>query len=70
MRPPARTSRQETVHRCDCGRKCLVERKTRYEFDWRCECGAAGRLAWAHAKLPPLFEDQPVQAELFDKPGG
>jgi hypothetical protein len=44
-----------------------VYRTTAYEFEWRCECGAAGTLAWAHAKLPPLFEDQPKQPELFEK---
>lgn len=27
-----------------------------YEFEWRCQCGLAGSISWAHSSPPPTFE--------------
>lgn len=38
-----------------CGRAVPVTSRTAYEFDWRCPCGCAGTVAWAHAAPPPAL---------------
>jgi len=40
---------------------------TAYEFSWRCACGRAGVIAWAHAHPPPqLDEAQRCQQGALD----
>lgn len=62
---------QSAEHRCeDCGKLCAVSQSSPYEFDWRCACGNAGSISWAHANEPPSFkavEATPTQQGLFDE---
>ena len=56
---------QAPTHRCECGRTVPVVAVTTYEFDYRCPCGRAGRIAWAHAAEPPLWVVVESQPPLF-----
>lgn len=51
------TREQSATYLCECGQRPPVERESDYEFRWRCRCGRAGVLSWAHADPPPLFLD-------------
>ena len=39
-----------------------------YEFAWRCGCGRAGLIAWAHANPAPQWAEP--EADLFGNCGG
>ncbi len=58
---------QRRVHRCDCGRDVQVTpTDSPFEFEWRCACGQARLISWAHANPSPVFQPpQPIQKELF-----
>lgn len=61
-----KASTQSSRMPCErCGRLMALRATTAYEFDYRCVCGAKGRIAWAHANPPPVFRADPQQAELF-----
>jgi len=47
---------QLPYHIAECGARCQVRQTSPYEFEWRCSCGEAGVISWAHAEKPPLFE--------------
>ncbi len=56
---------QKPTHRCEnCWQDCPVQPVTPWEFDWRCDCGNAGTIAWARAKEPPVYQGI-GQLELF-----
>lgn len=50
---------QASTLRCDCGRQAdVVPTESPWEFDWRCVCGWAGSISWAHAHPPPVFRGE------------
>lgn len=51
-----KSPKQDAFHRCECGRSALCVPTTPFEFEWRCLCGRAGLIAWAHANPPPIFD--------------
>jgi hypothetical protein len=59
---------QRQTDRCDCGRSVpVMATASPYEFDWRCVCGRAGTISYAHASPPPVWlGEQATQGELFD----
>ena len=54
---------QSATHRCECGARVPVVRETPYEYAWRCGCGRAGLIAWAHANPAPQWDER--EADLF-----
>lgn len=51
-------TRIEQAHgRCDqCGAvTTITPTDSPWEFDWRCPCGFAGTVSWAHNAEPPAF---------------
>ena len=55
---------QQSTFRCECWRACRVEPQTPYEYNWRCACGRAGSISWAHIDDPP--ESEADTPGLFD----
>lgn len=61
---------QAAIGRCDhCGAAFTVtpDPGSPWEFHYRCGCGDAGTVSWAHKFPPPAFEAAagPTQAGLF-----
>lgn len=62
-------STQQAIGRCDhCGAAFTFtpDERSPWEFHYRCGCGFAGTVSWAHRNPPPEFRGEPTQGGLFD----
>lgn len=50
-----------------CRRQAPVVKRTDYEYDWLCECGARGTISWAHHAPPPTFNQDKADIDHGDR---